>query len=248
MRINTTHSLFWILLMFSFLFALSVLLLTYSLSFSVDFLFSCASVHSSSRSFLTDAGLSLSLSLFLLVSVCVRACELYIYVLMKIKQTFACPSTLIDFFLRWWNPYADDTWRRLLFVQWVRHGCRRRRTGFSFRHHFLADEARMTLFSPRLFRNLREQPGFFEKTCFVWYMYVHRVLDLHWLEHEFITIMADSSQQSFLNSLFQWTVKNTAENPAPTTTDDRTHAMNEEVRCTSFTEWRMFDVVGFVCF
>lgn len=28
--------------------------------------------------------------------------------------------------------------------------------------------------------------------------------------------MADPSKQSFLNSLFQWTVKNTAAEPAPT--------------------------------
>ena len=74
---------FWILLMFSFLFALSVLLLTYSLSFSVDFLFSCASV----RSFLTDAGLSSSF--------CVRACELYIYMLMKIKNRLLAPTQFV---------------------------------------------------------------------------------------------------------------------------------------------------------
>ena len=43
--------------------------------------------------------------------------------------------------------------------------------------------------------------------------------------------MADSSQQSFLNSLFQWTVKNTAENSTPTTSDDQAQPMVEEVGC-----------------
>ncbi|CAF4351737.1 unnamed protein product, partial [Rotaria sordida] len=39
--------------------------------------------------------------------------------------------------------------------------------------------------------------------------------------------MADNSKQSFLNSLFQWTVKSTAQEAAATTSSD-VEPMNEE--------------------
>jgi hypothetical protein len=41
--------------------------------------------------------------------------------------------------------------------------------------------------------------------------------------------MADNSKQSFLNTLFQWTVKNTAEEAATATTTTDVEPMNEEV-------------------
>jgi hypothetical protein len=41
--------------------------------------------------------------------------------------------------------------------------------------------------------------------------------------------MADNSKQSFLNSLFQWTVKSTAEEAANATTTTEFEPMNEEV-------------------
>ena len=41
--------------------------------------------------------------------------------------------------------------------------------------------------------------------------------------------MADSSNQAFLNTLFQWTVKNTAEEKAASATSEPVEPMNEEV-------------------
>ena len=41
--------------------------------------------------------------------------------------------------------------------------------------------------------------------------------------------MADNSNQAFLNTLFQWTVKNTAEEKAASATREPVQPMNEEV-------------------
>lgn len=128
MRINTTHSLFWILLMFSFLFALSVLLLTYSLSFSIDFLFSCASVLSFSRSFLTDAGLSLSLTLSFSSSFCVRARVWVVHLYVDENKTNVCLPLNSDRLLSAMMMKSVH-WRYLAKVTI------RRRTGFSFHQH-----------------------------------------------------------------------------------------------------------------
>ncbi len=47
--------------------------------------------------------------------------------------------------------------------------------------------------------------------------------------------MADNSKQGFLNTLFQWTVKNTAEEAATTATTTNVEPMNEEVNMSTST-------------
>ena len=50
--------------------------------------------------------------------------------------------------------------------------------------------------------------------------------------------MADNSKQGFLNTLFQWTVKNTSEDPTANTPSDL-QPMNEEVNDFLFLQFKI---------
>lgn len=78
----------------------------------------------------------------------------------------------------------------------------------------------MTVFSSRIFEMILED-------YFHWNKNTSKFFFFSSLEYPY---MADNSKQSFLNTLFQWTVKNTAteEASAPQTTDD-VKPMTEDV-------------------